>query len=78
MAQKIGATVGFLELLKLETNENVYKELNVFNENHPKYNDFVKVLQNPIFRSGACTINDTMLNLKPVSFIRSLRNKFKK
>jgi MoaA/NifB/PqqE/SkfB family radical SAM enzyme len=78
MAQKIGATVGFLELLKLETNENVYNELNIFDEKHPKYNDFVKVMQNPIFRSGLCTINDTMLNLKPVSFIQSLRNKFKK
>lgn len=78
MAEEIGATVGFLELLKLETNEDVYKELNVFDESHPKYNDFVKVLRNPIFRSDLCTINDTMLNLKPISFIQSLKNKFKK
>ena len=78
MAEGIGATVGFLELLKLETNEDVYKELNVFDKTHPKYNDFVKVLQNPIFRSGACTINDTMLNMRPIGFIQSLKNKFKK
>ncbi len=63
MAEKFGATVGFLELLKLDTNENVYKELNIFNENHPKYNDFVRVMKNPIFRSGKCTINDSMLKI---------------
>ncbi len=76
MAQSIDATVGFLELLKLETNEQVYKELNIFDPAHPKYNDFVRVLQNPIFRSGKCTINDIMLNLKPIGFIQRMKNKF--
>ena len=75
MAQKIGATVGFLELLKLDSNEDVYKELNIFDEKHPKYNDFVRVLKNPIFKSDMCTINDTMLNLKPIGFIQSLKKK---
>lgn len=78
MAETIGATVGFLELLRLDSNEQVYNELNIFDKNHPKYNDFVKVLKNPIFRSEKCTINDTMLNLKPISFLQSLKNKFKK
>lgn len=78
MAEKYGATVGFLELLKLETNEDVYKKLNIFDEKHPEYNDFVRVLKNPIFRSGRCTINDCMLNMKPISFIQSLKNKFNK
>lgn len=78
MAEAHGAKVGFLELLRLDSNEQVYNELNIFDKNHPKYNDFVKVLKNPIFRSEKCTINDTMLNLKPISFIQSLKNKFKK
>ena len=78
MAEEIGATVGFLELLKLETNEDVYQKLNIFNEKHPEYNNFVKILKNPVFHSGNCTINDCMLNLKPVSFLQSLKNKFKK
>lgn len=78
MAQKIGATVGFLELLKLETNEKVYEKINIFDEKHPKYNDFVKVLRNPIFRSEICTINDTMLNLKPISFLKALKYRFSK
>ena len=76
LAEKIGATVGFLELLKLETNENVYEKLNIFDEKHPKYNDFVKVLKNPIFKSELCTINDCMLNLKPISILKSIKYRF--
>lgn len=76
MADEIGATVGFLELLKLETNESVYKKLNIANEKHPQYNDFVKLMKNPIFKSGKCTINDEMLNLKPISFYKVLKYRF--
>lgn len=78
LAQKIGATVGFLELLKMETNEDVYDEINIFDEKHPKFNDFVRVLKNPIFRSDICTINDTMLNLKPISIFKRLKYRFSK
>lgn len=78
MAQQLGATVGFLELLKLETNEEVYDKLNIFNEKHPEYNKFVKVLKNPIFHSEMCTINDTMLNMKPISLLKSLKYRFSK
>ena len=76
MAEKLGATVGFLELLELETNKDIYKKLNIFDERHPKYNDFVNVLKNPIFTSEVCTINDSMKTLKPISFIKSLKYKF--
>lgn len=78
LAQKIGATVGFLELLKLETNEDVYEKINIFDEKHPEYNNFVKILKNPIFRSDICTINDTMLNLKKISIFKQLKYKFYK
>lgn len=77
MAENLGASVGFLELLKLETNEEVFNELNIFDVHHKKYNDFVKVLKNPVFRSGKCTINDTMLNLKPLPFIEKLKYRLK-
>lgn len=75
MAQKYNANVGFLELLKLDTNEEVYEKLNITDKKHPKYNSFVKVLKNPVFHSGACTINDSMLNLKPNSFVNSIKHK---
>ena len=76
MAEKLGATVGFLELLKLETNEDVYEKLNIMDEHNPKYNDFVRVMKNPIFRSDKCTINEDMLNLKPISIFNILKYKF--
>lgn len=76
MAQKIGATVGFLELLKLETNEDIYEKINIFDKRHPQYNSFVKVLKNPIFHSEICTINDTMLNLKPINIFESIKYRF--
>ena len=76
MAQKIGATVGFLELLELETNRDVYEKINIFDEKHSEFNKFVKVLKNPIFRSEICTINDCMLNLKPISLWKTLKYRF--
>ena len=77
-AEKIGATVGFLELLRMDANEFVYNDINVFDKNHPKHNDFIKTLQNPIFKSDRCTINETMLNMKPLSLWEELKQKFKK
>ena len=76
MADLYGASVGFLELLKLETNENVFDELNICNEKHPKYNDFVKIMKNQVFKSGKCTINEEMLNLKPISIFKVLKYRF--
>lgn len=76
MADKLGASVGFLELLKLETNQDVFEKLNIFDEHHPSYNNFVKTMKNPIFRSGKCTINEEMLNLKPISFSKVLKYRF--
>ena len=71
-AQSIGATVGFLELLKLETNKNIFNKLNICDKRHPKYNNFVKLMKNPIFRSDKCTINAVMTKLKPISFKEKL------
>ncbi len=72
MAEELGATVGFLELLKLETNEDVFEELNICNENHPEYNNFVRIMKNPVFHTNKCTINSYMLKLKKRSFLKSL------
>lgn len=77
-AKKIGATVGFLELLKYEANKDIYDELNISDERHPSYNRFVKILKNPVFRSRICTINDGMINLKPISIWKQLQYRFVK
>ena len=64
------------ELFKILYNR-WYNVLNrCYSPKHPEYNNFVKVLKNPIFRSKICTINDTMLNLKPISIFDSLKYKF--
>ena len=52
---------------------SVFDELNIVNKNHPRYNDFVKKMKNPVFKSEKCTINKDMLNLTPVSFIDILK-----
>lgn len=76
LSEKYGATVGFLELLKLETNSNVFEELNICDMKHPKYNDFVKMMKNPVFKSDKCTINEEMLSLKPIPFLQVLKKQF--
>ncbi|MCR5260852.1 MAG: SPASM domain-containing protein [Candidatus Gastranaerophilales bacterium] len=76
MAEKIGATVGFLELLSLDSNKEVFDELNIINRENPKYNDFVRKMKNPVFKTEICTINQDMLNLKPIPFIEVLKKKF--
>ena len=76
MAKELGATVGFLELLKYETNKKIFDKLNILDEKHPKYNDLAKILKNPIFKSEICTVNDNMLNIKPISLLKKLKYKF--
>ena len=60
-------TPAIFESVEEVENEFVYNDINVFDKNHPKHNDFIKTLQNPIFKSDSCTINETMLNMKPDS-----------
>mgnify|MGYP002624773546 CR=1 FL=1 len=67
MAKKYGANVTFLNLLENEDTKEKFNELNVINPNHKKHNDFVKVLQNSIFKEPFIIINQELLNLKPIN-----------
>ncbi len=49
----------------------------VFYQNHHDYNDFVKMMKNPIFNSKHCWLPDYLRNLKPVSFKQSIINKLR-
>lgn len=53
------------------------EEYAVFYQNHHNYNDFVKMLKNPIFNSNHCFLPDYLRNLKPISFKQSMKNKIK-
>ena len=55
-------------------NREVYA---VFYQNHHNYNDFVKMMKNPIFDSKQCWLPDYLRNLKPVSLKQSLKNKIR-
>ena len=50
----------------------------VFYQNHHNYNDFVKMLKNPIFNDRQhCFLPDYLRELKPVSLKHSIKNKIK-
>lgn len=53
------------------------EEYAVFYQNHHNYNDFVKMMKNPIFNSKHCWLPDYLRELKPVSFKHSIKNKIK-
>lgn len=50
-------------------------EYAVFYQNHHNYNDFVKMIKNPIFNSQYCYLPNYLRELKPVSFKQSIKNK---
>ena len=53
------------------------EEYAVFYQNHHNYNDFVKMIKQPVFNPQNCFLPDYLRNLKPVSFKQSLKNKLK-
>ena len=71
-AKKAGANVVFLNLIKYVIPDKIYEELNVINPRHKNHNEFIKILQNPIFKEDFVTINPSLLKLKP----KSIFNKF--
>ena len=74
LAQKLDATASFLELNYLPYLKNCdYEKLSVTNVNHPRYNDFVKILKDPIFRSENCIINNYLLELKSENIFSKLK-----
>ena len=64
-AIELGARPNFLPLVKLEpVSDERYKELNVADESHPKYNDFVRMLKNPFFKSDDIGISEWYFSLR--------------
>lgn len=49
----------------------------VFYQNHHNYNDFVRMLKNPIFNSKHCFLPDYLRKLEPVPFKHSVENNLK-
>ncbi len=74
-AKKFGANITFLNLLENDDTKELFKKLNVLNPKHKEYNNFIKIIQNPIFRENFIFINQELLNIKPKG-IKDLINSF--
>ena len=79
-AKKLEAKAFFINYHRQIDSDSLEKELDVSLSTHPKYNDLVKVLSDPIFNDEGCMVNDYLKNLKPVkrSFFEKISNLFKK
>ncbi len=73
MAKKLGANVTFLNLLENEDTKDLFEKLNVIDKNHREYNNFVKLLKNPIFKEDFIFINKELFSLSPVKHISFLQ-----
>ena len=78
LAEKLDAKAAFSVCIggyaEYIMNREVYA---VFYQNHHNYNDFVKMLKNPIFNSKHCWLPDYLRELKPVDTKQSLKNKIR-
>lgn len=80
-ARKTGAKVRFLGLDCAKNLDDIYKKINIVNPTHPQYNDFVRaVTSSEIINSKDIVLQglEYFINLKPVSFVESLKNKFRR
>lgn len=75
-AKKMGAKAFFINYHRQINSEELEKELDVSNKEHPKYNQLVKILKDDIFTEDFCVLNDYLKNLKPVK--KSIFDLFKK
>ena len=73
-ANELGANATFWKLLDSQINKETFKKLNVFDTEHPEYNNLCKIVKHTIFRTGNCCIPDGVLNLQKVnkSFIKNI------
>ncbi|MCR5261266.1 MAG: SPASM domain-containing protein [Candidatus Gastranaerophilales bacterium] len=75
-ALKIGASPFFINYHRQIESDELEKELDISQVSHKKYNELVKILQNPIFKDENCFVCDYLKNLKPVK--KSFFDLFKK
>lgn len=62
---ELGGKPCFLPLVKVkQIRPTLYEKLNIADETHPRYNDFVRMLKKPIFSSEKVSISQGYLDLK--------------
>ncbi|MBQ8887501.1 MAG: SPASM domain-containing protein [Candidatus Gastranaerophilales bacterium] len=80
LAKKLDAKAFFINYHRQIDSDSLMNELDVSLPTHPKYNDIVKLLSDPIFKDDCCVVNDYLKNLKPIkkSFIEKIKDLLKK
>ena len=78
LAKKLGARAFFINYHRQIESDELLQELDVTQPSHPKYNDFVRYLNDDIFNEKCCILSDYFRDLKPVkkSFKEEIRNLF--
>ncbi len=74
-AKSIGANVYFWEYRNWGNNwgkEN-YKDVAIYEKSHILYNNFAKLLKNPIFKDKCCHFNHFLETIKPISLFEHIK-----
>ncbi len=79
-AKKMHARAFFINYHRQIDSDKLETELDISLTSHPKYNELVKILSNPIFNNEYCIVNDYLKSLKPIklSFLDKIQRLFKK
>lgn len=75
-AKSMSATAFFIDYHRQIDSDELEREMDISNPSHPKYNELVKILKNPVFNENFCFVCQELKNLKPKKF--SLNDLFKK
>ena len=75
-AKKMDAKAFFINYHRQIDSDELEKQLDITNKEHPKYNQLVRILKDDIFKEDYCVVNDYLMELKPIS--KSLFSLFKK
>ncbi len=80
LAKKMNANITFLNLLENEDSKELFEKLNILNPKHKEYNNLLKILQNPVFREDFISINNELLQTKPMWILNFFKkiNKYNK
>lgn len=65
LAKKLESRAFFINYHRQIDSDELMNNLDVSLPSHPKYNDLVKILSDPIFKNESCIVNDYLKNLRP-------------
>ena len=79
-AKDINAKAFFINYHRQIDSDSLQSLLDISLPSHPKYNELVEILSDPIFNDEHCVVNDYLKNLKPSnpSLFQRLKHLFKK